>query len=46
MGSRAQGIFNENHIKVVIGVLDDDPEKAILDYLKGELATGGNICDH
>jgi predicted Fe-Mo cluster-binding NifX family protein len=46
MGSRAQAIFNENHIEVVIGVLNDDPEKAILDYLKGELATGGNICDH
>jgi predicted Fe-Mo cluster-binding NifX family protein len=46
MGSRAQAIFNENHIEVVIGVLGDDPEKAVLDYVKGNLATGDNICDH
>ena len=46
MGSRAQAIFNENRIEVVIGVLGDDPEKAVLDYMKGKLATGGNICDH
>jgi predicted Fe-Mo cluster-binding NifX family protein len=46
MGSRAQGIFNENRIEVIIGVLGEDPEKAVLDYIKGELATGDNICDH
>ena len=46
MGSRAQSLFNENRIEVVIGVLGDDPEKAVLDYIKGELATGDNICDH
>jgi ATP-binding protein involved in chromosome partitioning len=46
MGSRAQAIFDENRIQVVVGVLSDDPEEATLDYLKGELATGDNICDH
>ena len=46
MGSRAQAIFNENRIEVVVGVLGEDPEKAVLDYIKGELATGDNICDH
>jgi predicted Fe-Mo cluster-binding NifX family protein len=46
MGSRAQAIFNENRIQVVVGVLGDDPEKAVQDYIKGKLATGGNICDH
>ena len=46
MGSRAQAIFNENQIEVVVGVLSDDPEKAVLDYIKGGLATGDNICDH
>jgi predicted Fe-Mo cluster-binding NifX family protein len=46
MGSRAQAIFNDNRIEVVVGVLGDDPEEAVLDYLKGELATGNNICDH
>lgn len=46
MGPRAQGIFRENRIEVVVGVLGDDSEKAVLDYIKGELATGDNICDH
>ncbi len=46
MGSRAQALFRENRIEVIIGVLDDDPEKAVLDYIKGTLATGDNICDH
>jgi predicted Fe-Mo cluster-binding NifX family protein len=46
MGSRAQALFNESRIEVIVGVLGDDPEKAVLDYIKGGLATGGNICDH
>ena len=46
MGSRAQALFRENRIEVVVGALGDDPEKAVLDYVRGELATGDNICDH
>ena len=46
MGSRAQALFSENRIEVVVGVLGDDPERAVLGYIKGELATGDNICDH
>jgi len=46
MGSRARALFEENRIKVVVGVLGVDPEKVVLDYIKGELATGDNICDH
>ena len=46
MGSRAQNLFRQNCIDVVIGTLDSDPEKAILSYLNGSLATGDNICDH
>ena len=46
MGSRAQGIFRQNRIEVVIGTLEDDPEKAVLDYIRGTLATGDNLCDH
>jgi len=46
MGSRAQALFRENRIEVVVGALGDDPEKAVLGYMKGELATGDNICDH
>lgn len=46
MGSRAQNLFRQNSIEVVIGALESDPEKAVLNYLDGRLATGDNICDH
>jgi len=46
MGSRAQNIFRQNRIEVVIGALEIDPEKAVISYLSGALATEDNICDH
>jgi ATP-binding protein involved in chromosome partitioning len=46
MGSRAQDLFQQNNIGVIIGTMENDPEKAVLSYLKGQLATGDNICDH
>jgi ATP-binding protein involved in chromosome partitioning len=46
MGSRAQSLFRQNRINVVIGALESDPEKAVLSYLDGNLDTGDNICDH
>jgi ATP-binding protein involved in chromosome partitioning len=46
MGSRAQALFRENRIEVIIGTLEDEPEQAVLDYLQGKLATGDNVCDH
>ncbi|MFO7997090.1 MAG: NifB/NifX family molybdenum-iron cluster-binding protein [Dehalococcoidia bacterium] len=46
MGSRAQSLFQQNRIGVIIGAVESDPEKAVLSYLNGQLATGNNICDH
>ena len=46
MGSRAQSLFQQNRIAVVIGTMESDPEKAVLHHLDGRLATGDNICDH
>ena len=46
MGSRAQNLFNQSRIKVVINVLESDPEQAVLDYLAGSLKTGDSVCDH
>jgi len=46
MGSRAQGIFRESRIEVVVGVRDDDPETVVLNYLSGALSAGDNLCDH
>lgn len=46
MGSRAQALFAENGIKVVIGAGGGSPEEVANAYLNGTLQTGGNICDH
>lgn len=46
MGSRAQGLFTENGIQVVVGAPTTDPEHVLESYLKGTLETGGNLCDH
>lgn len=46
MGSRAQNLFQQNRIGVIIGTMENDPEKAVLSHLDGKLATGDNICDH
>ena len=46
MGARAQDLFTENGIKVVIGAPMDAPEPLVNQYLSGNLVTGDNICDH
>jgi len=46
MGSRAQSLFRENRIEVVTGTLEEKPEEVVLDYMRGTLATGDNLCDH
>jgi len=46
MGSRAQSLFQQNRIGVIVGAAESDPEKAVLNYVSGLLATGDNICDH
>ncbi len=46
MGTRAQQLFQQNGIEVVVGAPAEHPQKVILDWLKGELLTGGNSCDH
>jgi len=46
MGSRAQGLFNENGIQVITGAPKDSPESLVNHYLRDSLVTGDNICDH
>jgi ATP-binding protein involved in chromosome partitioning len=46
MGSRAQSLFSENSIEVVIGAPDGSSQEIVEGYLAGSLVTGGNICDH
>ncbi|HAF17033.1 MAG TPA: dinitrogenase iron-molybdenum cofactor [Peptococcaceae bacterium] len=45
MGSRAQQLFNQQNIQVIVGA--SGPVDAVLAaYLKGKLETGPNVCDH
>ncbi|MDY6835650.1 MAG: NifB/NifX family molybdenum-iron cluster-binding protein [Chloroflexota bacterium] len=46
IGSRAQGLFKQNNIRVVVGAAEVDPEEAVLDYIQGHLSVGENVCDH
>lgn len=46
MGMRAQDLFAEQNIEVVIGAPAEEPETIAEKYLAGTLKTGENICDH
>lgn len=46
MGSRAQSLFQQNRIGVIVGTTESDPDKVILNYLNGQLGVGDNTCDH
>lgn len=46
MGQRAQGLFAQQGIQVVIGASADTPERLVGDYLSGTLQVGENVCDH
>jgi len=46
MGQRAQQLFTDNNIEVVVGAPSEQPEKIVLAHLNGTLVSGENICDH
>jgi len=46
MGSRAQGLFAERGIKVIVGASEGDPETLVMNFVDGLLVTGANVCDH
>ena len=46
MGGRAQNLFAEQNIQVLVGAPSDDPETVAKQYLAGILTTGENVCDH
>lgn len=46
MGPRAVGLFEENRVVVILGAPEDEPERVVVAYLSGVLATGENVCDH
>jgi len=46
MGGRAQALFAERGIKVIVWAPTASPEKVVAAYLQGTLVTGDNVCDH
>ena len=46
MGGKAQDLFIEQGLKILVGCPSEDPEKVAVDYLNGTLVTGANGCDH
>jgi predicted Fe-Mo cluster-binding NifX family protein len=46
MGQRAQQLFAENGIKVVVGAPADTTDNLVAAYLSGTLVSGQNACDH
>lgn len=46
MGVKAQDIFTQHKIEVFLGVNSDNPKILVEAYLKDQLQTGANTCDH
>jgi len=46
MGSRAVDLFTQNGIEVIMGAMEDTPERIVQSYLEGSLVAGQNVCDH
>ena len=46
MGQRAQMLFTQQDIQVIVGAPVETPEALVSDYLAGTLHVGDNVCDH
>ncbi len=46
MGARAQSLFTDRGVRVLVGASGEDPKEVVRKYLAGELSLGSNICDH
>jgi predicted Fe-Mo cluster-binding NifX family protein/predicted RNA-binding Zn-ribbon protein involved in translation (DUF1610 family) len=46
IGSRAQSLFDQNGIRVVVGASSGEPDRVVRDFLEGRLTTGASVCDH
>ncbi len=46
MGQRAQQLFAQNNIDLIVGTMGDTPEELIEQYMDNRLQSGRNICDH
>ena len=46
MGQRAQTLFTDQDITVIVGAPVEDPEILVKSYLNNALISGDNLCDH
>ncbi len=46
MGQRAQALFAEHGIEVIVGVPVEAPETLVAKCMAGTLVSGANACDH
>jgi len=46
MGQRAQGLFSQNGIKVLVGAPPGTAEEIVSAFLNKTLQVGDNVCDH
>jgi len=46
MGSRAQQLFQQHGIQVLVGVPSESPEVLVSAWMAGTLVAGENVCDH
>jgi len=46
MGQRAQQLFTQSGITVLVGAPAETPEILVEAYLNNSLQTGDNVCDH
>ncbi len=46
MGNRAQNLFAENNIKVIVGAPAETTEDLVSSFLDNSLVSGDNVCDH
>jgi Mrp family chromosome partitioning ATPase/predicted Fe-Mo cluster-binding NifX family protein len=46
MGQRAQALFEQSGIRVLVGAPSQSPEELVGSYLGGNLELGANTCDH
>ncbi|MFP4176586.1 MAG: NifB/NifX family molybdenum-iron cluster-binding protein [Planctomycetota bacterium] len=46
MGRRAQNLFRDSGVDVIVGAPPEPPEDIIRLYLDDELQTGDNLCAH
>jgi predicted Fe-Mo cluster-binding NifX family protein len=46
IGRRAQQLFGQCGIRVIVGAPAETPEVLVSQYLSGTLQSGENLCDH